>query len=149
MNPVQFTDREKSFILLFLVVFMAGCVFRQVRDARVRAALQAWQRGQDVSLREFITARRDLTVQPQVPENRKVPSPKARLVGRLDLNSATAEELEALERIGPVLASRIIDQRQKLGGFRSVEDLLQVKGIGKKTLARIQGEVCVRGRTAQ
>ncbi|OGK11512.1 MAG: hypothetical protein A2Y63_03655 [Candidatus Riflebacteria bacterium RBG_13_59_9] len=61
----------------------------------------------------------------------------------LDLNAAGTSELEALPGIGPVLAQRIVDLRDKLGRFSSVEDLLQVKGIGDKKLAAIRDLVVV------
>ncbi|MDZ7373012.1 MAG: helix-hairpin-helix domain-containing protein [candidate division KSB1 bacterium] len=61
----------------------------------------------------------------------------------LDLNRASAKELEKLPRIGPALAQRIVEARQRRGGFKRVEDLLEVKGIGKKTLEAIRPYVCV------
>ncbi len=52
----------------------------------------------------------------------------------LDLNAATASELEMLPGIGPVLAERILAYRAEIGGFVSVEQLREVKGIGAKKL---------------
>jgi len=57
--------------------------------------------------------------------------------GRLDLNRASAEELESLPGIGPKTAERIVADRAKRGRFRSVKDLGRVKGIGPKTLSRL------------
>lgn len=54
--------------------------------------------------------------------------------GRVNLNSADAEALEQLPRIGPTMAERIIDWRDEHGPFRVVEDLLEVSGIGEQTL---------------
>ncbi|GAB3562495.1 ComEA family DNA-binding protein [Arthrobacter alkaliphilus] len=54
--------------------------------------------------------------------------------GKVNLNTATAEELGALPRIGPVLAQRIVDWRQKHGPFASVEDLDAVDGVGPKMM---------------
>lgn len=53
--------------------------------------------------------------------------------GTVDLNRATAAELEELPGIGPVLAGRIIEHREANGPFRSVGDLRQVTGVGEKT----------------
>lgn len=57
---------------------------------------------------------------------------------RIDINRATAEELESLPRIGPRTAERIIDFRRTYGPFHQVEDLLQVRGIGAKTLEALR-----------
>ena len=59
--------------------------------------------------------------------------------GKVNLNTATAEQLTALPGVGPKLASRIVEYRQKSGGFKSVQELLNVQGIGEKNLQKIQG----------
>ena len=59
----------------------------------------------------------------------------------LNINTATAEELEELNGIGSVLAQRIIDYRTANGPFETVEELLEVKGIGESTLARFREEI--------
>ena len=56
----------------------------------------------------------------------------------VDLNSASKAELTNLPRVGETLAERIVERREELGGFRSVDDLLGVKGIGEKTLDRMR-----------
>ena len=62
---------------------------------------------------------------------------------RVDLNSADQAALETLPRIGPALAERIIAWREENGGFRSVDDLLAVPGIGEKLLAGLRDGVRV------
>jgi competence protein ComEA len=57
---------------------------------------------------------------------------------RMNLNTADAALLQRLPRIGPALAGRIIAYRQENGSFRRVEDVVDVKGIGPKTLEQIQ-----------
>lgn len=58
--------------------------------------------------------------------------------GRVSLSSATLEQLDTLPGIGPVTAQAIIDFRTEHGGFRRVEDLLDVTGIGDQTLADLK-----------
>jgi competence protein ComEA len=63
--------------------------------------------------------------------------------GRVRLNTATARQLEEISGVGPVLAERIIAVRSELGGFESVEDLLDVPGIGEAKLAAMRDAVVV------
>jgi competence protein ComEA len=68
----------------------------------------------------------------------------ANSTSRLDLNAATPAELEALPGIGPALAGRIVDYRGSHGPFRDVRELLNVSGVGEKTLARFADQLTVR-----
>ncbi|WP_421789763.1 helix-hairpin-helix domain-containing protein [Gardnerella sp. DNF01192] len=64
--------------------------------------------------------------------------------GRININTATLDQLETLKGIGPKTAARIIAQRKRVGYFRSLEDLMQIKGIGPKTLNKFRGNVDVK-----
>ena len=61
----------------------------------------------------------------------------------INLNAATSEQLQTLPRIGPAMARRIIEYRDTYGGFSSVDDLKNVRGIGEKTLEKIRHLVVV------
>jgi len=63
--------------------------------------------------------------------------------GRVNLNTADERALETLPRVGPAMAERIIAWREANGGFRSVEDLTQVSGIGDKTFEAMKALVTV------
>ena len=63
--------------------------------------------------------------------------------GPVNINTATLEELETLPGIGPALGQRIIDFRTAHGPFRSVDDLLNVSGIGEKRLADLRPGITV------
>jgi len=60
-----------------------------------------------------------------------------RQFGRLDLNRASASQLEDLPRIGPRLAARILSHRRTVGEFPDLQSLTEVRGIGPVTLARV------------
>jgi competence protein ComEA len=66
---------------------------------------------------------------------------------KLDLNKATVEELMQLPGVGPSLAQKIVEVRQMLGGYKSVDDLEEVPRMGKITLSRIKQYVYVEGST--
>jgi len=61
----------------------------------------------------------------------------------VDLNTASETELESLPGIGPATAQAILDQRRRVGRFRSVDDLLEVRGIGPSKLAALRDRVRV------
>jgi competence protein ComEA len=68
----------------------------------------------------------------------------------IDINTATAEELaKELAYVGPVKAQRIVEYRKKIGGFVSPEQLLEVYGIGPKTLERNREKIVIANNTAQ
>jgi competence ComEA-like helix-hairpin-helix protein len=61
----------------------------------------------------------------------------------VDLNQATPRQLDGLPGVGPVLAGRILEYRQRKGGFRSVSELRAVSGIGAKRYAALKDLVTV------
>lgn len=71
------------------------------------------------------------------------PRPAAAAVATVNLNSATAKELEALPGIGSATAGNIVAYRSEKGKFKTVDELLKVKGIGTKTLEKIRNLVAV------
>ena len=72
------------------------------------------------------------------------PTPAATDDGRIDINTADAAQLQTLNGVGPVTAQRIIDYRNEHGRFSSVDDLLNVSGIGAKTLEKLRAQAVVR-----
>jgi len=74
------------------------------------------------------------------------PSRAASTSSLVNLNSATAAELEALPGVGPATATRIVDYRQKNGPFKKIEDLMNVKGIGEKSFLKLKPLVTVAAR---
>jgi competence protein ComEA len=61
----------------------------------------------------------------------------------INLNAATVEQLETLPGIGRKVAERILEYRTKSGGFKKVEELMNVKGIGEKSFLKIKALIVV------
>ncbi|MCD7859106.1 MAG: helix-hairpin-helix domain-containing protein [Firmicutes bacterium] len=64
---------------------------------------------------------------------------------RININTATAEELQALSGIGPVLSQRIVEYRVAHGAFASIEEICNVSGIGEVTFQKIADYITVGG----
>jgi competence protein ComEA len=70
-------------------------------------------------------------------------SQKAASTEKVNLNTATAEQLQTLPGVGPAIAKRILDHRAKNGKFNKVEEILNVKGIGEKKFQRMKDRLVV------
>ena len=67
----------------------------------------------------------------------------------VNLNTATAADLQNLPGIGAATAKLIIEHRQKNGGFKKIEELMNVKGIGEKTFLKLKPMVTVGDKPAK
>lgn len=78
-------------------------------------------------------------------ESAAATDPEPTAPGLININIATAQQLETLPGIGPALAQRIIDYRTEHGAFRAPEELVKVKGIGESKLMDILDLITVGG----
>ena len=62
---------------------------------------------------------------------------------KVNINTASLEELQTLPRIGPQIAQRILDYRKENGSFKRVEDILKVRGIGEKVFEQLKDRITV------
>ena len=88
------------------------------------------------------TEQEGYTVQTERPAREEEIAPVRVLV---NINTATAEELETVTGIGPVLAQAILDYRAEHGDFQTLDELLEVRGIGSAKLDAMRDEITTGG----
>lgn len=114
--------KERRFLIIYLIItaaFLAVC-------ALIYALTDINERNAYVDVTAIVSD------DPIIPDSEKI-----------DLNTATAEELTAINGVGEVMAGRIIAYRDKYGSFLSVDELTEVDGIGEKLLEKIRPYVKV------
>ncbi len=80
-----------------------------------------------------------------VAQNDK-PAPAAAAKAAVNLNTATIDQLEELPGVGRATAQRILEYRQKSGGFKKIEELMNVKGIGEKSFLKLKPLIVVTAK---
>jgi competence protein ComEA len=79
----------------------------------------------------------------QTSARRSASAPEAAAASVVNLNTASVAQLETLPGIGKSTAERILEYRQKNGGFKKVEDLMNVRGVGEKSFLKLKALVTV------
>lgn len=82
-------------------------------------------------------------IDPAPAVGQTLPSGPAASSGPIDINTASLTALQEIPGVGPVIAGRIVTYREQNGGFRTVEQLLEVSGIGEATFAQMKPMVTV------
>ena len=77
------------------------------------------------------------------PAAKSSTSSKAAPSGTVNINTASAEELDTLPGIGPAMAQRIIEFRETEGAFTAIEDIKKVKGIGEAKFEKMKDKICI------
>lgn len=83
------------------------------------------------------------SLQKQLSDNEMIVIPAKKEERLISINSAGVEELCRLPGIGPAIADRIIEYRKQNAGFKTLEDIMNVKGIGKATYEKIKGYIAL------
>jgi competence protein ComEA len=91
-----------------------------------------------MTLRRFVATGLALAMAALLVSGTAMAAGKPAPTAKVNLNTASVEQLTALPGVGPKLAARIVEYRQKSGTFRSTQELMNVQGIGEKNFAKIE-----------
>jgi competence protein ComEA len=137
-----FTPQEKKAVLLLTLTVLVGTgvlVYKKYNPEFAPELLTG-----DYTRRSYTASPSSADdTQAVGAESTSVATSAALPPAKLNLNTASFEDLERLPRIGPVIAKRIIDFRHLKGGFASADELIQVQGIGPKTYSALKELVTV------
>lgn len=125
MRFLNFTPQETKAIIFLLMALLVGSGIILYKRTYPKFAPQLrLEKGGADSLRQTL-----------------YPSGGGQGENRINLNQATAAELQLLPGLGPALSRRVVEFREANGNFRRIEDIMQVPGIGPKTFERIKDYV--------
>ena len=132
-----FSKTEKIIVSLLIISFLIG--------AGVNLYKNLWRGNQKLSLyeTELNDFEKDIAIILQKDSIKQTLNSKiAKKIDQkklsIDVNKATKKEFEQLPCIGPVIAQRIIDYREQIGRFKTLDELLNIKGIGNKTFNKFK-----------
>jgi competence protein ComEA len=81
--------------------------------------------------------------EPASAQSKEPPTAKAAPAGLVNINTASASDLQTLPGVGAKTAERIVEYRQKNGPFKKVEDLMNVRGVGEKNFLKLKSQITV------
>ena len=133
-----FTPQEKRGTLFLLVTLVVGTAVLSYQKYNPTFAPELLRRNFPEAKSKTLAGQPNPSFSDSMPKVSTVSKEVLQPNVKLNLNTATQEELEKLPHLGPVLATRIVNYRYEKGGFNSIEEIIKVKGIGKKIFAEIK-----------
>jgi competence protein ComEA len=164
INISELLERYRLQVGLFLVLLiLAGCgllyyrgSYNKVRAEEKIGALSDRISGMErelASLKDTVKNEGTKPVPDQPVVQADIPSAsntvaattqsKPVVSGHININTASAAELDTLPGIGETYAKRIIEYREANGGFKAIEDIMKVKGIGEKTFEKFRDKITI------
>jgi comEA protein len=140
-----FSKQEQRLLLFLLFSFLVGLVAKQIKNQQDKKPELSWEERYSGLYRTFTEKSRapeKAGVFPETTAGQKSDLKKA-LIGKININTATGEQLQILPRIGPSMSQRIIQYRRERGPFTSIDAIKKVKGIGDKTFEKIKSQITI------
>lgn len=130
-------------MLLIIAAFFTGLSVKYYRhNQQAQQPDSEWKAERERIIEDFQAAQKSAYVKVRKKEPRSAVSKQA-ITGRININSASLQELQILPGIGPATAKKIIDFRNEYGPFKKIADIQKVKSIGPKTFAKIKEYIIV------
>src|SRR3990172_4690705 len=143
---INFTPQERKALLFLVIVLIIGSGITLYKKYHSDFAPELLLKSKKKVVESNLSQQNMNLVTDTVTTLPKETTPKIiseEKIRQVNLNSATQDELESLPSIGPVLAKRIIEYRNQKGGFKTIEEIKQVKGIKNKIFEKIKNYVTV------
>uniref|UniRef100_A0A7C3Z2T8 Helix-hairpin-helix domain-containing protein n=1 Tax=candidate division WOR-3 bacterium TaxID=2052148 RepID=A0A7C3Z2T8_UNCW3 len=121
-------EKEKTILIFLIVAFGTALILNFLKHYQTSKAIM-----KILPMEETLGEKSETIKGRPVKEQKKDE--------KININRATLEELITLPGIGPVLAERIIEYRKQSGGFKRIEEIMKVKGIGRKKFARLKDKI--------
>ncbi len=145
MIMLGFSKQEQRLLLFLLFAFLVGLVAKQIKNQQDKKPKLSWEERYSALYQTFTEksrAQEKASVFPETTAGQKSDLKKA-LIGKVNINTATGEQLQILPRIGPSMSQRIIQYRREHGSFTSIDAIKKVKGIGDKTFEKIKSQITI------
>jgi len=142
-----FSRTERTAIVILVIALLIGSGISYLRQSALSQEAGILSKEDSIlvyKLTEYTKSIADSQPSDSLVSEAVTKLPEKTIQYPIDINSATADELEALPGIGPVLAGRIIEYRQKYGPFAAPDSLLNIQGIGKTKLSKIISKITVK-----
>ena len=141
MNKKQYEKIKYLIISSILVVFLIQKTFVYLNERKENNEIVFYSLPSTTQSESENTAAAQDTDE---IETREIKEEAEQHIEKININTADSEELQKLKGIGPSIAERIISFRTSYGDYVTIEEIMEVKGIGEKTFEKIKEYICVK-----
>lgn len=143
INPKNFFTKEEISVLLFLISFTAfGVILKIYKSSSQKEVVENQFEKTDIdSILVAVFSEEKIDKSDVITTKKKEEPLKKKSI---NINKASVEELTKLPGIGEKTAKKIVEYRQKYGGFKKIEDIMKIERIGPKLFEKIQDYIITK-----